>query len=333
MEHEETSAVNTSRLRRAWSSLQETAKNNWMTVTVFAIFTVLFVSVVSIVILGYILGWKWTGVVGKTFWDWLKLMIVPIVLGAGGYSVVRAFAWSDQIGQQQRTQESMREAQNTSRQASLDQISLAYLDRMESLLTEFNLRDSYRDDLRILARARTLNVLEALDPRRRGSIIRFLYDSHLINTEVNTEEPVIRLSGANLTESHLVNSVLSSAELSRVDFDRANLAGTYLTNANLASATLHAADLSYARLSGADLSAADLSEADLSDANLSDANLRFANLSAANLRFAKLREADLSEVDLSDANLGGAVGITKEELEQQAKTLEGATMPDGSKHD
>jgi hypothetical protein len=144
-----------------------------MAIAVFAVFSVLFVSVVTIVILGYLRTWTWTGVVDKTFWDWLKLMIVPIVLGAGSYSVVRVFAWSDQIGQQQRTQEAVREAQNMSRQASLDQISLAYIDRMETLLTDYNLAasDAYalgpQTSIRTLAQARTLNVLEALDPRRR----------------------------------------------------------------------------------------------------------------------------------------------------------------------
>jgi hypothetical protein len=60
----------------------------------------------------------------------------------------------------------------------------------------------------------------------------------------------------------------------------------------------------------------------LAGADLSDANLRNANLYQANLRDANLVSADLS----------GARGVTEERLEEQAKTLEGATMPDGTKH-
>jgi uncharacterized protein YjbI with pentapeptide repeats len=45
-----------------------------------------------------------------------------------------------------------------------------------------------------------------------------------------------------------------------------------------------------------------------------------------------LSGADLSGADLSGADLSGAAGITNEELEQQSKSLEGAIMPDGSKH-
>ena len=38
------------------------------------------------------------------------------------------------------------------------------------------------------------------------------------------------------------------------------------------------------------------------------------------------------EADLSGANLSMANGVSEDELEEQAKTLKGATMPDGSEH-
>jgi hypothetical protein len=60
---------------------------------------------------------------------------------------------------------------------------------------------------------------------------------------------------------------------------------------------------------------------------LRDANLRNANLRDANLIFAALSDADLSRADLT-----GAGGASKENLAQQADSVEGATRPDGSKH-
>jgi hypothetical protein len=93
-------------------------------------------------------------------------------------------------------------------------------------------------------------------------------------------------------------------------------------------------------LRGADLrevflyeAAADLTDADLRNADLSDANLTDADLSDAGLHRADLTDADLSDADLSDAHLTDASGITNEELEQQAETLEGATMPNGQKYE
>jgi uncharacterized protein YjbI with pentapeptide repeats len=67
-------------------------------------------------------------------------------------------------------------------------------------------------------------------------------------------------------------------------------------------------------------------------ANLRGAYLIKAHLSGANLIEANLSGALLVKANLNEANLSGAAGITNEELEQQASSLEGATMPDGSKH-
>jgi hypothetical protein len=67
---------------------------------------------------------------------------------------------------------------------------------------------------------------------------------------------------------------------------------------------------------------------------LSGAYLRKANLRAANLREANLGVANLGVANLSGADLSGAKGITNEELvDQQAASLEGATMPNGQKYE
>ena len=65
---------------------------------------------------------------------------------------------------------------------------------------------------------------------------------------------------------------------------------------------------------------------------MSNATLEGADLEATNLRKFNLTDANLSGADLTQANLTGAEGITIEELEKQAKSLKGATMPDGSTH-
>jgi uncharacterized protein YjbI with pentapeptide repeats len=72
-----------------------------------------------------------------------------------------------------------------------------------------------------------------------------------------------------------------------------------------------------------------LDGATLKDADLSDAKLSRANLSDTDLSHADLTGADLRRADLFHANLSSAEGITNEQLDAQAKDLEGATMPDG----
>ncbi len=90
------------------------------------------------------------------------------------------------------------------------------------------------------------------------------------------------------------------------------------------------ADLSGAALSGINLSKANLSGAYLGGANLSGAKFSGAQFYGAFLPVADLADAELMGVNLSRANLSGA-HVTPEQL-NTAKSLEGATMPDGSKH-
>jgi len=76
----------------------------------------------------------------------------------------------------------------------------------------------------------------------------------------------------------------------------------------------------------------DLSDVGLRGANLSQLDLSGAYLSGADLSDAYLSGAILSDADLSGAILIDAKGITEEQLEDQARTLKGATMPGGSMH-
>jgi hypothetical protein len=117
----------------------------------------------------------------------------------------------------------------------------------------------------------------------------------------------------------------------------ADLSFAELSEADLSNAKLMESDLTYADLSGADLSEALLSEATFEQANLSGADLTYADLTYADLsRGADLSGTDLSGADLRWAWLGSLGGGTnhaqhvKEMLEQQAKSLRGAIMPDGT---
>jgi uncharacterized protein YjbI with pentapeptide repeats/DNA-binding XRE family transcriptional regulator len=136
---------------------------------------------------------------------------------------------------------------------------------------------------------------------------------------------VANLGGAILSEADLSGANLYGADLGAASLERANLSGALLSGADLSGANLYGADLGAANLTGANLS-----EADLRWANLERADLRWANLSGANLSGADLYGADLSGANLSQADLYGAI-VTYEQP-AQAKTLEGATLPDGTKY-
>jgi uncharacterized protein YjbI with pentapeptide repeats len=339
---------------------------------------IFFVAIVFLFILlgGYVQGWEWTGLTApkqRTFWDWLKLLIVPAVLALGGYLFTRS---------------ENRRTQDIANQRAQYEVLQAYLDKMSQLLIDEKLHeiDDPYDEARVTARAQTLAVLRQLDGGRKRTVLLFLREARLINREkliddrgcVIYHERYVGLDGADLTNvdlrkarlisssrkeavsltgADLADADVVAADLERADLSRARLSRANLSHANLQDAELFHANLSHANLSHADLCRVKLCRASLTDATLSGAtliraNLRGANLSGAVLRGANLRWADLSSTnlhranlrrlnlhganltraDLCGADLRGAVGLTKELLDQ-AESLEGATMPNGQKYE
>jgi uncharacterized protein YjbI with pentapeptide repeats len=279
--------------------------------------------------------WGWTQFGEKKLWDWLQLLsalAIPVVLTVAG------FWYTSQQQRHQQHIENQRAAaeQDIEERRAQDAALQAYLDQMSALMLQNNLRDSEEDsEARRLAQARTLTVLGRLGPDRKRTVVRFLYESALIQ-EGN---PIVHLATADLSNADLSLDDLSDADLGEANLrgadlktanlSDANLRGANLSNADLSNADLHLADLRFADLSHADLCCnADLSSAKLSSVILSDANLRDADLS-----YADLTNADLSHADLSNADLRGSQGVSEWDLELQFVKLENTIMPDGSKHD
>jgi hypothetical protein len=176
----------------------------------------------------------------------------------------------------------------------------AYLDQMVRLLNDKDrpLRRSQRgDEVSILAKRQTLRVLPRLDGETKARVLQFLYETGLI------------IKGRSVVD--LLGADLRAADLGGVNLRGANLRG---------------ADLSRANLGGADLRGADLS-----GTNLREANLHWADLMSANLSGAYVGRTNVSLADLSGADLSSVKELSVGQLER-VYSLEGATMPDGSKH-
>jgi hypothetical protein len=133
---------------------------------------------------------------------------------------------------------------------------------------------------------------------------------------------------ANLSGAHLSGADLSLTYLGEANLREANLEGAIFAEANMRKAELSHADMYIALFVGADLREANLSGANLQGADFRGADLRDSNLGKADLWDADLKEAKLRRADLSGADLTKAE-VTPEQLEQ-TKSLEGATMPDGT---
>lgn len=312
-----------------------------------SIIILVFILLVVFALCVYLFGWGWTGFnggfsqttttstthgittatvqpPGKTFWDWLQLLIIPLVLAVA--ALLFNFANS-------------RTEQKIALDKQREDLLQAYLDRISDLLLKEKLRSSEVDDeVRNVARVRTIILLTQLDSRRIEYVFAFLIEAGLMSVEPNSS--IVNFSEADLSDVDWSRAIYTKVNLSGAYFIDANLNHVIFSDSNLSGAIFDAADLSYAEFEGADLSGAnfwntDLFSARLLEANLSNAHLREANLRNANFARANLKNADLSEADLSEANFSGAdlseAKVTDEQL-NSAKSLKGATMPDGSIH-
>jgi hypothetical protein len=231
----------------------------------------LLITVAILLAAGIILGWwSWKTLIGwRALIDYIKpsgasqkkeaLQVYALIVAGVIASITAAVG----LANLRLTRKNLDQQRELEAERAQEDALQSYFEQMGDLLTDHNLINTEREDIRQLARSQTITVLARLNGPRRGSLIRFLDAAGLMHAA----NLVVGLAGADLRYSHL---------------RRVNLRG-------------------------ADLSGADLREADLSG-------------------------ADLRGADLSGADLYGAMGITNEQLQQQAYYLEGATMPNGQKH-
>jgi hypothetical protein len=223
--------------RRMNQQQQSRTRRQVLWTIVIAITVLLLISISG----GYVLEWQWTGIVEangypkRTLWDWLQLLIIPAVLAGGGL-------WFNRQQRKQELEITDSRAQDEALRAYLDQIGQLLLDK------ERPLRQAKEgDEVRTLARARTLTVLARLDGgRRKGSVMQFLYESGLITKEGG----VVSLKGADLSRANLNLANLSEADLSETDLNEASLIGADLRRADLRMAFLADANLNIADLRG-----------------------------------------------------------------------------------
>jgi uncharacterized protein YjbI with pentapeptide repeats len=241
---------------------------------------------------------------GITLLNLLKVLAVPLTVGAA----VPLLNW---LQKKRELDVENQRAQDEALQAYLNYIG-------ELLLKEKSLRVSKEDDEeRILARARTLTVLGRLDARHSSSVMQFLGEASLIQTK-NGKPPVIDLNGADLRDTNLRSAKLQGADLRGSNLNRADMSHATITGG---------ADLTDATLNSTVLRGADLSNAKLRRAFLELAVLSRAKLNGADMSHATLVAVDFTRADLTDAK------VSQETLTRGAKSLRGATMPNGQKYE
>jgi hypothetical protein len=283
------------------------------------IFATLTIIIVLLALGGTALGW--TGFADRTIWDWLGLLIVPAMLGVGGFW----FAGQQEARQLEVENDRAKAQRQLEAQSAKDAALQSYLDQMTDLMLDRKLLKSEPgDNVFKIARARTATVILTLDAERNFAVTSFLTESGLSGDEGLLEVSIPLLRGMTLRDARLAGADLRNANLAGTQLDEANLRGAYLSFAALRGADLHNADLRETDLRGADLSSTNWGKEVGTDESTE---------LTTSLRRANLTDAMLTKANLTGADLSRAKGITNKELEQQASSLEGATMPNGQKYE
>jgi len=258
-----------------------------------SIIVIIAVSVLLVVLIVVEVRLYRTGFAGKTLFDWLNL------LGVLAIPVVVGLGTAAITTQQSKAQE------KAAKQQQYKDALQTFIDTITKLILENDLLKAPEGSpARTIVRAQTTMTLSWLihSHIHKAALLQFMHDANLIKNP----NPVISLSPTFNRERR--HSVL-------------NYLVTHWDEVDLYGADLHDACLRQIDLRNADLRKADLSETNLENTNLIGAKLHQADLTGA----------DLTGANLNGANLTGAI-VTNEQL-AEAKSLKGATMPDGSIHD
>src|SRR6266700_5609846 len=186
---------------------------------------VLVIALLVVIALAYIFNVNVPGLRGKTLWDWLQLLIIPLALAVIALlfnlansrterQIAKQRYEQDQQIAQQRYEQDLQIALDKQREDLLQ----AYLDRIAELLIEKQLGTSASEEVRNVARVRTITVLTQLDARRIGYVFAFLREAELMS--VTKDDNAISLKNADL---HAVD--WSQADLRGADLRGVNLSG------------------------------------------------------------------------------------------------------------
>lgn len=225
----------------------------------------------------------------RTLWDWLHLLLpsTVLLLGIIWLSIQQDLLYQ-QTNQQQRNtalQVAQAQQQNT--------ILMSYQASITDMMLHNNLRDAKElSTEHLVAQVKTAETLYQLGPDGKGALMRFLYETKLINNDT----PIISLRELDVHGANMRNL---------------DLRDTYIF--------------------GADMHGADARGINLSYANLDYVNFSTANLIGADLHGSDMKNINLSGADLSGANLKDVTNLSQEQL-AKVKSLVGTIMPDGSTH-
>lgn len=302
---------------------------------IFWLFT--FLIITSLLFISITFGYqhKWTGFgdfmietlpnqsfrAGKTLWDWLELLIIPLALVFGGFLLNRTEKRHEIRLSTERAESDRKIAENRNQEIALSE----YFDRMSELLLNINLKNSnFPSEPRNVARARTLTILRRLNGERKAIVLNFLSESELILKGNDKSFPIVNLIKADLSEIYLSVSYLDNIFLEGVNLNNSNIFGTsfkgaILTGCDFVGSKIELADfqgayLEHSRFNKANLDCVDFSDACLFNVCFFRSSLQYTNFTSAELEGADFQHSRIENSIFEGAKMEGVRNITQEQL-------------------
>jgi len=300
------------RLRRLITPLLSVAS----ILTPIVILIVLVITIALTAYGAYSREWEWTGFLGKTLWDWMKLLLVPIILALGGL----LFTQMDRLNST-RAQRLDRERLQVDREQAQNELALnrrgQIIDRFTRAIDQLGKVNDYGQKVVEIR----VGGIYALEQIARASEEDYWPIMEVLTSYVRQHAPLVSREYLNGQKDVVVEEV----QTSRGSSEKAEpTEGSFATpdiqaitdvlrrrNRYFGHGEPEPLDLHLTNLSGANFL-----QANLNRASLNRASLRGADFQGADLREADLRGADLQGADFQNANLREAYGLTQDMIEQ-----------------
>ena len=220
----------------------------------------------------------------KTLWDWLDLLLIPLIITLTGWYISRSEKNNDIAREKEKNQQNIREN---------------YLKIITSLLLEHNLQNSEEGDVvRSVAKAHTTTFLRNADNTRRGIILQFLYESDLIS-----ENPIIDLLGVKLNSCHFDKIKLINIEITGAYFRECSFVKSNLENSIFCASNFSGSNLSYSNLKNVDFTYCDMIDTEIIGVDLRQAKIEGVDFTNANLKESTISKKQYDELKSKKFNI------------------------------
>ena len=279
---------------------------------------------VAFTVIAYRRDWRWTGLPAdpgdgtpaapprpaKTLWDWLQLLIVPLVLALAAFGLNAAQVDRDRRQEERRAEQ---ERKLEARRAARDRASAedrareetlrTYLQQMSDLMTRPGRATA---DTQTLAQTLTLVALRRLDGARKGLVVEFLIEADLIETAAAPPAPVAS-PGCGAPGQHACRRIGVSVSLENADLREAIMPPSLSSEVGGAVVALGPGGRPLPRAAAAAVSFVGWFDgADLRNADFRGRALMGVTFDGADLRGATFSGASLDGTSFSGACVSGA---------------------------